>query len=140
MKVTDDVVYSFREAMTNVAGHRIADLFGANDIEELLNAVLDIVQTAPETEETPLFYRVVLKNTKGVIHVQDCDFQPTEDDYDGEVLSVTPLYAHSQPKRKPLSDEVLTKLWVRSPVLGCTKHEFIMLSQVIEKAHGIGVE
>jgi hypothetical protein len=93
---------------------------------------------APETEETPLFYRVVLKNAKGVIHVQDCDFQPTEDDYDGEVLSVTPLYAHSQQKQKPLSDEVLTKLWVRSPVLGCTKREFIMLSRVIEEAHGIG--
>ena len=95
---------------------------------------------APETEETPLFYRVVLKNTKGVIHVQDCDFLPTDDDYDGEVLSVTPLYAHPQQKQKPLSDEVLTKLWVRSPVLGCTKREFIMLSRVIEKAHGIGGE
>jgi hypothetical protein len=53
-----------------------------------------------DTEETPLFYRVVLKNTKGVIHVQDCDFPPTADDYDGEVLSVTPLFTHP-PKREP---------------------------------------
>ena len=54
------------------------------------------------TDETPLFYRVVLKNAKGVIHVQDCDFPPTEDDYDGEVLSVTPLYTYPQPKQKPV--------------------------------------
>jgi hypothetical protein len=54
------------------------------------------------TDETPLFYRVVLKNTKGVIHVQDCDFPPTDDDYDGEVLSVTPLYTHPQPTQKPV--------------------------------------
>ena len=134
------------------------------------------------TDETPLFYRVVLKNAKGVIHVQDCDFPPTEDDYDGEVLSVTPLYTHPQPnqkpvgyadaesvdylleggdsgilivpeptntrdtplythppKQKPLSDEVLTTLWGRSPVIGHTRNEFIMLARVVEKAHGIGV-
>jgi proteasome accessory factor C len=33
--ITDDVIYSFREAMTNIVGSRIADLFGADEIEEL---------------------------------------------------------------------------------------------------------
>ena len=141
MKVTDDVVYSFREAMTNVAGHRIADLFGANDIEELLNAVLDIVKTAPKTEETTLFYRVVLKNVKGVIHVQDCDFQPTEDDYDGEVLSVTPLYTHP-PKREPLSIDTVMSIvgaidWNDLPT---AEDEWAYFTREIEKAHGIGGE
>ena len=47
--ITDDVIYSFREAMTNIVGSRIADLFGADEIEELLNATL-IVMPVDETE------------------------------------------------------------------------------------------
>jgi hypothetical protein len=97
---------------------------------------------APETEETPLFYRVVLKNTKGVIHVQDCDFPPTADDYDGEVLSVTPLYTHP-PKREPLSEEEVLSLALKHtsenhegfPIFDCYG-----FASEIEKAHGIGVE
>ena len=46
MKVTDDIVYAFREAMVNIVGNRVADLFGADQIEELCNAVIDITQTA----------------------------------------------------------------------------------------------
>ena len=91
------------------------------------------------TDETPLFYRVVLKNAKGVIHVQDCDFQPTEDDYDGEVLSVTPLYAHSQPKREPLSDEKCWEL-IHSLSTPNGQHSLLQLVRWVEKAHGIGGE
>ena len=125
--------------------------------DEMVNAIMDswllsmpenqlrqiysvLWRTAPEVEQEPSFYRVKLKDSNGVIHIQDCDFPPTAEDYDGEVLSVTPLYTHPQPKQKSLSDEVLTALWSRNTDIACTKHGFIMLSRVIEDAHGIGVE
>ena len=101
-----------------------------------LKSVYSITWDAtPETDETPLFYRVVLKNAKGVIHIQDCDFQPTEDDYDGEVLSVTPLYAPSQPKQKPLKKEDIMHLLEKRD-----EGSIIDFIRLIEKAHGIGVE
>ena len=59
-----------------------------------------------------------------------------EQDDVGDYPELIELYTHPL-KREPLSEEVLTTLWSRNPVIGHTKNEFIMLARVIEKALGV---
>jgi hypothetical protein len=46
-----------------------------------------------------------------------------------------PLYKHPQPKREPLSEDELGKIFNR-----CFDKDYTVFARSIEKAHGIGVE
>ena len=54
--------------------------------------------------------------------------------YEKEMFEVIPLYT-APPKREPLSDAEITKLWANQ----APQNEFACV-RLIEKAHGIGVD
>jgi hypothetical protein len=50
-----------------------------------------------------------------------------------------PLYAHP-PKREPLSDDEIKKMWLMSAIFGTNLEKAVALTRAIEKAHGISDE
>ena len=57
--------------------------------------------------------------------------------YEGALRIGDKLYTH-QPKREPLSDDVIKKMWTMSAIFGTNLEKATALTRAIEKAHGIG--
>jgi predicted NAD/FAD-dependent oxidoreductase len=159
MKVTDDMV----KAATNVAWEKHHSSISPESMKEFIEAA---IQAATEVEQEPVGYVYThrLKELNGTD--KDCRFFKYEGNEISDYY--TKLYTNPQPdqtalinqltdelnkteaervrwmtmaltsKRNPLSDELLSTLWGRNPVIGHTRNEFIMLARVVEKAHGIG--
>ena len=84
----------------------------------------------PEQEQQPEAWIIVNKETG--YRTQVSDLTPLL--YHREIFEVIPLYT-APPKREPLSDEAIAKLWAnKSPA-----NEFECV-RLVEKAHGIGVD
>jgi hypothetical protein len=100
---------------------------------DIVEAIYDAMwQAAPEVEQEPVGYiyrqsDIDRLNEIGVINT----LIVTTPDTGYKV----PLYTHPQPKREPLSEDEIRRLWKN----GTNVETIVEFARLIEKAHGIGV-
>ena len=106
---------------------KVLEWNGIMGSHDTYNSIKELLAQPEHTEQEPVAWKVIDKTNGEYMFSR---IKPMERSYKYDV--VIPLYT-APPKREPLSDEEIVKLWAnKSPA-----NEFECV-RLVEKAHGIG--